>query len=144
MKKILSILFIVLTLAGCAGVPVAIISPSHSLTGWGSSNQDLTSFSFLASDDYMSCSGSYDLAHSFAANFNFRIYCDDGRTGKVMAVRVAEPMDPAGQDFPVSGKVVFSDGSVGMFNLGSYAKKMNENSITYKYFLEDQQVKKFK
>ena len=129
-------------MTGCTGVPVAITSPGHSLMGWGYSNQDLSGFSFSVSDERLSCSGNYNLALAFSPNFSFPISCSDGRAGNVEAVRGALAVDKAGQDFPVSGRVVFSDGAVGMFNLGAYAQKMNENSIAYKEFIEEEKIKR--
>jgi len=135
-----SVLFM---LSGCTSVPVAITYRGHSLNGSGDSSPDMSTFSFKASDDTVACRGSYALAPAFAAKFTFPITCSDGRTGSVEANRGAQPMDRAGTDFPVNGKIVFSDGSIGMFNLGGYAKDLNTKSLIYNDFIEDLNEKKF-
>lgn len=130
---------VVLALAGCTGVPVAVTYLDHSLTGSGASSQDQSSFSFLVSDQRVSCRGSYNLAPAFGSKFKFPISCSDGRRGSVEATRLSQPVDKAGQDFPVTGKIIFTDGEIGMFNLGEYARNLNTNSINYREFIEDAQ-----
>ena len=142
-KRLLSF-YLLAGLAGCASVPVAVTYRGHSLTGSGFSSQDMSEFSFTASDDQVSCRGQYALAPAFAPNFTFPISCSDGRTGKVEASRGAQAMDRAGQDFPVSGKITFSDGGIGMFNLGNYARSFNTKSLMYNDFVEGLNEPKFK
>lgn len=144
LRCVLLILGLSLTLAGCTGTPVAITYPDHSLTGVGASSSDQSSFSFLVSDDHVSCRGSYNLAQAFRSNFSFPITCSDGLSGRVEVVRMPLPTDKAGQDYLVSGKVIFSDGKIGMFNLGQYARNLNVNSISYQEFIEDLRLSKVK
>jgi len=128
------------SLASCSSVPVAVTYRGHSLTGSGDSSQDMSTFSFNVSDDAVACNGSYALAPAFAPKFTFPLSCSDGRTGRVEASRGAQPI---GGDYPVSGKITFSDGTVGMFNLGSYARNFNTKSLMYNDFIEGLQEKKF-
>jgi hypothetical protein len=129
-------------LAGCTSVPVAITYRGHSLNGSGDSTPDMSTFSFKVSDAAVACHGSYALAPAFAAKFTFPISCSDGRTGQVEAGRGAQAMDRAGTDFPVNGKITFSDGSIGMFNLGAYARDFNTKSLMYNDFIEELNEKK--
>ena len=135
------VLFLVL-LSGCTSVPVAVTYREHSLNGSGYSNPDMSTFSFKVSDDMVACQGSYALAPAFVPKFTFPISCSDGRTARVEVQRGALAMDNAGVDFPVMGKVIFSDGSYGMFNLGSYANGINTKSLIYIDFMEDLRDKK--
>ena len=132
------------SLASCSSVPVAVTYRGHSLTGSGDSSQDMSTFSFKVSDEDVACNGSYALAPAFAPKFTFPISCSDGRTGRVEANRGAQAMDRAGVDFPVNGKIIFSDGTVGMFNLGAYARNFNTKSLMYNDFIEELQEKKFR
>lgn len=143
MRKTIFTLCTVLSLSGCTSVPVAITYRGHSLNGSGNSSADMSSFAFKVSDAEVSCQGKYDLEGAFAASFTFPISCTDGRTGNVEASRGLAPMDRAGVDFPVSGKITFSDGSIGMFNLGAYAKDINTKSLIYNDFIESLNEKKF-
>ena len=128
-------------LACCSSVPVAVTYRGHSLTGSGDSSQDMSTFSFKVSDDDVACNGRYALAPAFAPKFTFPLSCSDGRTGRVEASRGAQPI---GADYPVSGKITFSDGTVGMFNLGAYAQNFNTKSLMYNDFIEGLQEKKFR
>jgi uncharacterized protein YceK len=134
---------VLLMLSGCTSVPVAVTYRGHSLNGSGDSSPDMSTFSFKVSDDTVACRGSYALAPAFAQNFTFPISCSDGRTGTVEANRGAQAMDLAGTDFPVNGKINFSDGAIGMFNLGDYARSINTKSLIYNDFIEGITEKKF-
>ena len=126
-----------LSLAGCAtGVPVAVTYPNHSLNGSGHASQDMSNFTFAVEDSSVTCRGSYDMRAAFRAEYSFPISCSDGRTGLVMARRDAQPEDQFGFDWPVRGKIQFSDGSIGMFNLGAGASNINTKSIVYQQFTE--------
>lgn len=103
----------------------------------------MSTFSFRVSDASVACRGSYALAPAFAPKFTFPISCSDGRTGQVEAGRGAQALDRAGKDFPVSGKIIFSDGGIGMFNLGAYAQDFNTKSLMYNDFIEGLNEKKF-
>jgi hypothetical protein len=140
LKRFLSLCLFV-SLASCSSVPVAVTYRGHSLTGSGDSSQDMSTFSFKVSDDGVACNGSYALAPAFAEKFTFPLSCSDGRTGRVEASRGAQPI---GADYPVSGKITFSDGTVGMFNLGDYARNFNTKSLMYNDFIEGLQEKKFR
>lgn len=137
MFKFASLLTILTTLTACSSVPVAITYGEHSLTGVGVTSPDMSTFSFKVTDDDVACQGSYALAPAFVPRFTFPISCSDGRTARIEARRGSVAMDKAEVDFPLMGKVVFSDGSYGMFNLGLYARKINTNSLIYKEFIED-------
>jgi hypothetical protein len=103
----------------------------------------MSTFSFKVSDTTVACHGSYALATAFAPKFTFPISCSDGRVGRVEASRGAQAMDRAGTDFPINGKVIFSDGTIGMFNLGAYARDFNSKSLIYNEFIEGLNEKKF-
>lgn len=130
-------------LSGCTSVPVAVTYRGHSLNGSGNSSPDMSTFSFKVSDDTVACHGTYALAPAFVPKFTFPISCSDGRTGRVEASRGGQPMDLAGTDFPVNGKIAFSDGGIGMFNLGAYARDINTKSLIYNDFIESLNEKKF-
>lgn len=140
LKRCLSIVFFA-SLACCSSVPVAVTYRGHSLTGSGDSSPDMSTFSFKVSDDVVACNGRYALAPAFASKFTFPLSCSDGRTGRIEASRGAQPI---GADYPVSGKITFSDGTVGMFNLGAYAQNFNTKSLMYNDFIEGLQEKKFR
>ena len=133
---------VIMTLAACTSVPVALTYADHSLSGYGSSSSDMSTFTFEVTDNQVACQGSYSLAPSFAPRFTFPISCSDGSKARVEARRDIPAMDKPGVDYPVLGKVVFSDGSYGMFNLGSYARGINTNSLIYIDFMEDLRQKK--
>ena len=138
----LSILFM---LAGCStGVPVAVTYRDHSLNGSGHSSQDFANFAFTVSDSSVACHGSYDLRGAFAPEFKFPISCSDGRTARVEFNRMEKPIDKAGVEYPVRGRVIFSDGSIGMFNMGADARDLNEKSLVYQSFIEELEQPKFK
>ncbi len=143
MRKTAASICILFLLSGCTSVPVAVTYRGHSLNGSGDSNPDMSTFSFKVSDDTVACHGSYALAPAFAPKFTFPISCSDGRTGRVEANRGAQAMDRAGTDFPVNGKIIFSDGAIGMFNLGAYARDLNTKSLIYNDFIEGLNEKKF-
>jgi len=130
-------------LSGCTSVPVAVTYRGHSLNGAGDPSPDMSMFSFKVSDDTVACHGSYALAPAFAPKFTFPISCSDGRTGRVEAIRGAQPMDLSGTDFPVNGKIIFSDNAIGMFNLGANARDINTKSMIYSDFLEGLKEQKF-
>ena len=130
-------------LSGCTSVPVAVTYRAHSLNGSGDSSPDMSTFSFKVSDDTVACHGRYALAPAFAPKFTFPISCSDGRTGRVEASRGSQAMDLAGTDFPVNGRIIFSDGTIGMFNLGAYARDLNTKSLIYNDFIEGLNEKKF-
>jgi hypothetical protein len=143
MRRLSLSFYLIFILSGCSSVPVAVTYRGHSLNGSGDSSPDMSTFSFKVSDNTVACHGSYALAPSFAPNFNFPISCSDGRTGRVEAIRGAQAMDLAGTDYSVNGKVIFSDGAIGMFNLGRYAKDFNTKSLMYNDFIEGLNEKKF-
>ena len=145
MRKVLLTFCSCLTLVGCAtGTPVAVTYQGHSLNGEGASSKDLMDFAFSVSDGSVACHGGYDMRNAFAPEFTFPISCSDGRTGRVAARREAKATDKLGVDFPVRGKIIFSDGSIGMFNLGADARSINTNSIIYQQFNEGLAQTKFK
>lgn len=126
------------SLAGCStGVPVAVTFRDHALNGSGQSSQDFSNFTFNVNDSAVSCRGSYDMQKAFQAEFSFPLSCSDGRTGRVVARREARPVDGSGVDYPVRGKITFSDGSIGMFNLGADASNINNKSVVYQQFIEE-------
>lgn len=143
MRKLCFSFCIFFMASGCSFVPVAVTYRGHSLNGTGDTSPDMLTFSFKVSDDTVACHGSYALAHAFAPKFTFPISCSDGRTGRVEAIRGAQPMDLAGTDFPVNGKIIFSDNAIGMFNLGAYARDINTKSMIYSDFLEGLKEQKF-
>lgn len=144
MRHVMIIPSVLVLLASCTSTPVAITYAGHSLIGAGSSSEDHSTFSFKVTDDAVACSGSYSLSLAFVPKFTFPISCSDGRMGHVHAYRGDKAMDRAGVDFPVQGKIIFSDGAVGMFNLGSYARDLNYKSMIYKDFLEKMDEKTYK
>ena len=143
MRKMPLSFCLLIMLSGCTSVPVAVTYRGHSLNGSGDPSPDMSTFAFKVSDDTVACRGSYALAPAFAPKFTFPISCSDGRTGRVEAIRGAQAMDLAGTDFPVNGKIIFSDNSIGMFNLGAYAQGINNKSLIYSDFIEGLNEKKF-
>lgn len=155
MRRILPLLGpLSLALAGCAtAIPVAVTYQGHSLSGAGQPTPDLSSFEFSVEDDRVACRGAYLLAASFTREFTFPISCSDGRTGRVEAARTIT-IDRKVQEGTmrfitmntdiVSGKVIFSDGSVGLFNLGPGSRHINTKSLSYQDFVEDQAAAKSK
>ena len=145
MRKMFLILPALVILAGCSsGAPVAVTYKGHSLNGVGQSSPDMTNFSFTVSDYAVACTGNYDMRAAFAPEFTFPISCSDGRTGRVEAYRESRPIDKLGVDYPVRGKVTFSDGAIGMFNLGADARGLTEASLVYQSFTEGLNQPKFK
>jgi hypothetical protein len=143
MRKSPLIFLALWSLAGCAtGVPGAVTYPNHALNGSGHSSQDMSNFTFTVEDSSVSCRGGYDMRTAFTAEYSFPISCSDGRTGRVVARRDAQPADKYGADWPVRGKIQFSDGSIGMFNLGAGASDINTKSIVYQEFIEENLVAK--
>jgi len=143
MRKSPLIFFALWSLAGCAtGVPVSVTYSNHALNGSGYASQDMSNFTFAAEDSSVSCRGSYDMRAAFRAEYSFPISCSDGRTGRVIARRDAQPADQHGVDWPVRGKIQFSDGSIGMFNLGAGASSINTKSIVYQDFIEENSLPK--
>jgi hypothetical protein len=129
--------FIPLLTACSVGVPTAVTYRGHSLTGEGRSSVDMQEFSFTTLDSQVTCYGGYDLPAAFTNKFTFPIHCSDGRSGKVEVERIEKPSDRLGQEFPVRGKIIFSDGAIGLFNLGSEARNMSTQSIIYQNFVEE-------
>ena len=145
MRKAGHLLLIFSSLAGCAtGAPVAVTYRDHSLSGVGRSSADMSNFSFTVSDNAVACSGQYDMRAAFVPAFTFPISCSDGRTGRVEARREPYATDKAQENYPIRGKVIFSDGKVGMFNLGADARYLNEHSLTYQNYIESLSEQKFK
>lgn len=143
MRKSIVTFFALWSLAGCAtGVPVAVTYPNHALNGSGNSSQDFSNFTFTVNDSSVSCRGSYDMRTAFSVEFSFPLSCSDGRTGRVVARRDLQPADNYGVDWPVRGRIQFSDGSVGMFNLGAGVSNINTKSIVYQEFIEDSHLQK--
>lgn len=141
-----SILFcFLLTLSGCStAVPTSVTYHDHSLTGEGKPTPDMAEFSFDVSDGQVSCRGRYIMQKAFAPKFTFPISCSDGRTGQVEAERGAIALDKGESQYPVRGKIIFSDGAIGMFNLGADAGNMSTKSLIYQSFIEKQSERKFK
>ena len=138
MRKYIVTFFALWSLVGCAtDVPVAVTYPNHALNGSGNSSQDFSNFTFTVNDSSVSCRGSYDMRKAFSSEFSFPLSCSDGRTGRVVARRDLQPADNYGVDWPVRGRIQFSDGSVGMFNLGAGASRINTKSVIYQEFIEE-------
>ena len=145
MRQAPIIFCLLLALPGCStAVPTAVTYRGHSLTGEGAPTADMAEFSFNVADSQVSCRGGYVMRKAFAPKFTFPISCSDGRTGQVQAERGETALDEENSQYPVRGKIIFSDGAVGMFNLGADARYMSTKSLVYQSFVEQQDEPKFK